>query len=102
MSSTTQLLLREVEEYCRHAGIAESTFGRQAVNDGKVCSRLRDGKNITLETAQRGRDYIHQQHPQDEDQPDKSPCRGSPGTSPVSQPRNEAMKRANRDPSIPL
>ena len=77
MTSTTRLLLQEVEEYCRGAGIAESTFGRQAVNDGKLCNRLRAGKNITLETAQRIRDYIHQQHPQDEDQPDKAPGGGS-------------------------
>ena len=61
MSDTTRSLLQEVEDYCRGAGIAESTFGRQAVNDGKFCSRLRAGKNITLETAQRVRDYIQAQ-----------------------------------------
>ena len=43
------------------AGIAESTFGRQAVNDGKLCARLRDGKNVTLDTAQRIQNYIAQQ-----------------------------------------
>ena len=77
MSSTTRLLLQEVEEYCRSAGIAESTFGRQAVNDGKLCNRLRAGKNITLETAQRVHDYIHQQQPQTEDQPLDSSDGGS-------------------------
>ena len=50
MSQVNQQLLQQVERYCRSAGIAESTFGRQAVNDGKLCSRLRAGKSITLET----------------------------------------------------
>ena len=58
MASAIELLLSEIEAYCRSAGIAESTFGRQAVNDGKLCARLRSGKNLTLETVQRIRDYI--------------------------------------------
>jgi hypothetical protein len=61
MSGATESLLKEVEKYCRAAGLAESTFGRQAVNDGKLCARLRAGKNVTLETAQRIRDYIDRQ-----------------------------------------
>ncbi|HUV23141.1 MAG TPA: hypothetical protein VMZ32_15195, partial [Gammaproteobacteria bacterium] len=77
MNSTTGLLLQEVEEYCRSAGIAESTFGRQAVNDGKLCNRLRAGKNITLETAQRVRNFIHLQQPQPADLPDSAASGGS-------------------------
>lgn len=61
MSATAESLLKEVEAYCRNAGLAESTFGRQAVNDGKLCARLRAGKNVTLATAQRIRDYIGRQ-----------------------------------------
>ena len=61
MSGSTELLLNEIEAHCRNVGIAESTFGRQAVNDGKLCVRLRAGKSVTLETAQRVRDYIRQQ-----------------------------------------
>ncbi len=61
MSSATESLIKEVEVFCRQAGVAESTFGRQAVNDGKLCARLRAGKNVTLETAQRIRDYIERQ-----------------------------------------
>ena len=61
MKSTSEGLLQEVEAFCRNAGIAESTFGRQAVNDGKLCSRLRAGKSVTLETAARVRDYIQLQ-----------------------------------------
>jgi hypothetical protein len=38
--------------------MAESTFGRQAVNDGKLCVRLRSGKNVTLETAEKIRAFM--------------------------------------------
>jgi len=51
MAKSTDALLAEIEAYCRRAGIAESTFGRHAINDGKLCSRLRAGKNVTLATA---------------------------------------------------
>ena len=64
MSDATELLLKQVETYCKSAGLAESTFGRQAVNDGKLCARLRAGKNVTLETAQKIRAYISRQAPQ--------------------------------------
>lgn len=33
--------------------MAESTFGRRAVNDGKLVNRLRDGKRITINTLDR-------------------------------------------------
>ena len=38
----SETLLREITEYCRRARMAESTFGRLAVNDGKLVNRLRD------------------------------------------------------------
>ena len=44
-----QALINEIEQFCRHAGIAESTFGRQAVNDGKFVGRLRDGRGVTTD-----------------------------------------------------
>jgi hypothetical protein len=56
-------LLGEIESFCRLSGIAESTFGRQAVNDGKLCVRLRAGKDVTLDTATRIRDYIRDNGP---------------------------------------
>jgi len=58
MSSTAESLLGEIEKFCRRSKIAESTFGRQVVNDGKLCARLRDGKDVTLETAERIRTFI--------------------------------------------
>ncbi len=46
-------LLRDITDYCRRAGMAESTFGRLAVNDGKLVSRLRLGGRVTTDTAER-------------------------------------------------
>jgi hypothetical protein len=56
--SSADFLLAEIEAFCRRTGIAESTFGRQAVNDGKLCVRLRNGKDVTLETAAKIRGFI--------------------------------------------
>ena len=50
MHSEASILLQQIESFCRRSGIAESTFGREVVNDGKLCTRLRDGRNVTLET----------------------------------------------------
>lgn len=38
--------------------VAESTFGRQAVDDGKLLRRLRGGGQITVAKAARIRDWI--------------------------------------------
>jgi hypothetical protein len=57
-------LLGEIETFCRQTGIAESTFGRQAVNDGKLCLRLRNGKDVTLDTAARIRSFISEHRPE--------------------------------------
>jgi hypothetical protein len=51
-------ILREISDFCRRTGLAESTFGRRAVNDGKLVSRLRDGGRITTETLDRIRTFI--------------------------------------------
>jgi hypothetical protein len=40
--------------------MAETTFGRLAVNDGKFVSRLRSGGRVTPETAARVRSFIQQ------------------------------------------
>jgi len=51
-------LLDSIIAYCQNAKIAESTFGRLAVNDGKFVARLRDGSRVTPETWQRVTDFI--------------------------------------------
>ena len=53
-----ETLLREISDYCRKAGVAESTFGRLAVNDGKFVNRLREGGRITTSTLERVRSFI--------------------------------------------
>ncbi|HVP08471.1 MAG TPA: hypothetical protein VMT02_03035 [Burkholderiales bacterium] len=51
-------LLDSIAAFCRSAGIAESTFGRRAVNDGKFVARLRDGARITPETLERVSSFL--------------------------------------------
>src|SRR6201994_1274296 len=51
-------ILSRISEFCRQADMAESTFGRRAVNDGKLVARLREGKRITIDTLDRIQAYI--------------------------------------------
>ena len=55
-----ETLLDSISDFCRRTGMAESTFGRHAVNDGKFVSRLRDGARITPETLGRISRYMTQ------------------------------------------
>ncbi len=67
-------LLARIAEYCRAAGMAESTFGRRAVNDGKLVARLREGKRITTDTLERIETMLGEAAPQ--------PARGLPEALP--------------------
>ena len=51
-------ILQEISAFCRQRGLAESTFGRRAVNDGKLANRLRNGGRITTDTLERIRSFI--------------------------------------------
>ena len=51
-------ILKQISEFCRQADMAETTFGRRAVNDGKLVHRLREGKRITIDTLDRIQAYI--------------------------------------------
>lgn len=53
-----QTLINEIAEFCRQRTIAESTFGRLAVNDGKFVGRLRSGKGVTTRTLKRVCDFM--------------------------------------------
>jgi len=57
----SEALLRDIAEYCRRARMAESTFGRLAVNDGKLVSRLRLGGRVTTTTVDRVQAFIARQ-----------------------------------------
>lgn len=51
--STTSSVLKNIEAYCASTGIAESTFGKRFLNDGKFVPRLRAGGTMTLRTLDR-------------------------------------------------
>src|SRR6202007_232631 len=60
----SEALLHDIADYCRRARMAESTFGRLAVNDGKLVSRLRLGGRVTTGTAERVRAFMDREpHP---------------------------------------
>src|ERR1700749_2591254 len=73
-------LLAQISEYCRQAGMAESTFGRRAVNDGKLVARLREGKRITTDTLDRIRVFLG----------DGLPGEGATPTPPIRSPPLES------------
>ena len=51
-------ILSQITDFCRQADMAETTFGRRVVNDGKLVHRLREGKRITIDTLDRIQAYI--------------------------------------------
>src|SRR5215472_10422613 len=75
----SEALLRDIAEYCRRTRIAESTFGRLAVNDGKLVSRLRLGGRVRTDTVDRVRAFISQEP--------HSEVNGAPVLAPVPLPR---------------
>jgi hypothetical protein len=54
----SETLMLEIREYCRLFSVAETTFGRLAINDGKLVSRLKYGGRVTPETADRLRQFM--------------------------------------------
>lgn len=56
---SANVLLTEISAFCRSFGLAESTFGRAAINDGKLVSRLRNGGRITTDTLDRIRHFMN-------------------------------------------
>jgi len=51
--SGNEQLLTQIAAFCQRIGMAESTFGRRVVNDGKLVSRLRFGGRVTTQTVDR-------------------------------------------------
>ena len=56
-------LLAEIVAFCQRVGMAESTFGRRAVNDGKFVPRLRFGGRVTTQTVERVHAFIQETGP---------------------------------------
>jgi hypothetical protein len=59
--SDAEALLAQIEDACRRLKIAQSTFGRLAVNDGKFVTRLQQGGRVTLHTVNRIHQFIADQ-----------------------------------------
>lgn len=57
MDSVAQIIA-EIETFCSTHGMAESTFGFRAANDGKFVSRLRNGRRVTTATLEKVKGYI--------------------------------------------
>ncbi len=55
---STENLLRDIDGFCERTGIAQTTFGRFAVNDGKFVSRVRSGAAVRGETRRRVYQFI--------------------------------------------
>lgn len=62
MSAISQLLC-DIEAFTQKRGIAETTFGLQAVNDGKFVARVRRGGKVTTETVERVMNFIQADAP---------------------------------------
>src|SRR5499426_604077 len=85
-----QELLQEISDYCRHSGLAESTFGRRAVNDGKLTTRLRNGGRITTDTLDRIRAFIS-----------SNSATASARPAIITRPHEEALMSASVPASVP-
>lgn len=46
-------ILKRIHKDCEVRGCSPSTWGRHAVNDGKLVGKLEGGKTITLRTLQK-------------------------------------------------
>jgi hypothetical protein len=51
-------LLSEITAFIAERGMASSTFGRLAVNDGKFVARIEAGGDVTSRTAERVRGFM--------------------------------------------
>lgn len=66
-------LIKEIEAYCKAAGIAPTTFGRLSGAGGTFISRLRAGGGCTMRTVEKIRQYMA-------DNPAPSPAPSEPET----------------------
>ena len=44
-------LIQEIDAFLADSDMAESTFGRKAVNDGKFVNRIRNGGDVSIRIA---------------------------------------------------
>lgn len=65
MMTIQEEFLAEVDRFLAATGMAESTLGRLAVNDGKFVGRLRSGRTVTLAVLERARSWMRANWPAD-------------------------------------
>ena len=58
--TAAEILLEQVRDACARLGIAPTTFGRLAVNDGKLVPRLEQGGRVTRATIERVHRFIEE------------------------------------------
>ncbi len=58
--STSAQLLTEILAFCQVTGMSETTFGVEAVRDGHLVRRLREGKSITTRRLDQCREFMRQ------------------------------------------
>jgi hypothetical protein len=57
MGSSQELLL-DIEAFLAETGMGPTYFGKRACGNASLVPRLRDGKSVQLETAEKVRDFI--------------------------------------------
>ncbi len=55
---TTQELHAEIEDFLKRHNMSPTAFGTDSVADHKVVNRFREGKTVTLVTAEQLRDFM--------------------------------------------
>lgn len=58
MTKIQEVVLEEVDGFTRATGMAESTLSNRAVKDSRFVRRLREGKNCSVHTLERLRDFM--------------------------------------------
>ena len=58
MRTSREILLGEVEAFLDTTGMSPSVFGEKLMNDRHLVRRLRAGREVTLTTADRIREFI--------------------------------------------
>jgi hypothetical protein len=58
MIDSRKQLLKEIEAFLALHGMSESAFGLKTSNDSKIVPRIRDGRSVRLEHADRIRQFM--------------------------------------------
>lgn len=53
-----KVLLAEIRQFLKATDMGESYFGKLAVGNSELVSRLKAGKTVTLRTAERVREFM--------------------------------------------